>query len=55
MPSSGLGGRPVETVRRALESLRKASERTRAVAGALEVLALIDEQRREIPFLRSQR
>ncbi len=45
----------METERRALEALRKASERTRAIAGALEVLALIDEQARALPFLRSER
>ena len=32
----------METGRRALEALWKASERTRGVAGALEVLAMID-------------
>jgi len=41
----------METERRALEALRKASERTRAIAGALEVLALIDEQARALPWL----
>jgi len=52
---SGLGDRPVETVRPALEALREASERARAVASALEVLALIREQQRAMPFLRSRR
>jgi len=33
----------------------KASERTRAIAGALEVLALIDEQRKRVPWLSSER
>jgi hypothetical protein len=33
----------------------KASERARAIACALEVLALIDEQRKRIPWLSSGR
>jgi len=41
----------VETGRRALEALKQASERTRAIAGALEVLALIDEQAKASPWL----
>ena len=45
----------METARRALEALQQASERARAIAGALEVLALIQEQRRAFPQLRSER
>ncbi|MCP4241106.1 MAG: hypothetical protein GY772_11145 [bacterium] len=45
----------METARQALEALQKASERARAIAGALEVLALIREQRRAFPTLRSER
>jgi len=45
----------VETARPALEALREASERARSIASALEVLALIREQERAMPFLRSHR
>ncbi|MCP4241735.1 MAG: hypothetical protein GY772_14340 [bacterium] len=45
----------METARQALEALRKASERARAIAGALEVLAMIHEQQRRLPWLSSRR
>jgi len=45
----------VETERQALDALREASERARAIACALEVLALIDEQQRRLPWLSSER
>lgn len=45
----------METVRQAREALREASERARAIAGALEVLAMIHEQQRRLPWLSSRR
>jgi len=45
----------METARQALSALREASERARAIACALEVLALIQEQQRQLPWLRSGR